>query len=147
MVAVIKFAKTVETAVIPKKREEDACYDLWSATGEDVILPPHEVVKIDTGIASAFDPDWVADIKERSGHGSKGVAVRGGVIDSGYRDSWKVCLMNLTDKEIIIPKEKAIAQFMLIPVPDYDIEEYNYEELKNIKSERGLGGFGSTDKL
>jgi len=145
MVAVIKFAKCRPEAVIPTKRVEDAAFDLWSAEG-DVILPPHKVVMVDTGIASAFDSDFVAIIKERSGNGSKGIAVRAGVIDSGYRNSWKVCLMNVTDEEITIPKEKAIAQFMLLPVPDYDIEEYDYEDLKDIVSERGLGGFGSTDK-
>jgi len=144
MLAAIKFAKVVEGATIPHKREEDACFDLWSAEG-DVILQPGETKLVDTGIATAFDGDWVAIIKERSSVGSKNVLLHCGVIDSGYRNSWKVCLTNLNDKEIILPKEKAIAQFMLIPVPDYDVEEYNYDELMGITSQRGLGGFGSTD--
>lgn len=144
MVAVIKFAKCDPKARIPQKREEDACYDLWALEG-DIVLQPGETKLIDTGIATAFDADWVAIIKERSSVGSKNVLLHCGVIDSGYRNSWKICLTNLNDKPIILPKEKAIAQFLLIPVPDYDVEEYEYEELLKIKSERGLGGFGSTD--
>ena len=143
MVAVIKFAKQNPKARIPSKREEDACFDLCAM--EEVTLEAGETRLIDTGIATAFDADWVAIIKERSSVGSKNVLLHCGVIDSGYRNSWKVCLTNLNDNPIILPKEKAIAQFMLIPVPDYDVEEYSYEELINIKSERGLGGFGSTD--
>ena len=144
MVAVIKFAKCDPKAQIPHKRDEDACYDLWALDG-DVVLQPGETKLVDTGIATAFDADWVAIIKERSSVGSKNVLLHCGVIDSGYRNSWKVCLTNLNDYAITLPKEKAIAQFLLIPVPDYDVEEYEYEELLNIKSERGLGGFGSTD--
>ena len=144
MVAAIKFAKCDPKARIPHKREEDACYDLWALDG-DITLQPGETKLVDTGIATAFDADWVAIIKERSSVGSKNVLLHCGVIDSGYRNSWKVCLTNLNDYVITLPKEKAIAQFLLIPVPDYDVEEYEYEELLNIKSERGLGGFGSTD--
>jgi len=142
----LKFAKIVSGAKIPVKREEDACFDLWSAGGEDIVLPPHQVVKVGTGIASAFDPEWVAIIKERSGNGSKGIAVKGGVLDSGYRGEWIVCLMNVTDEEIVLPKEKAVAQVMILPVPKCNIVETDYDILKNIKSERGVGGFGSTDQ-
>ena len=145
MLATIKFAKCGEQAIIPSKREEDACFDLWML--DDIVtLSPGETKLIDTGIATAFDSDWVAIIKERSSVGSKNILLHCGVIDSGYRNSWKVCLTNLNTFPITLTKEKAIAQFMLIPVPQYDIEEYSYKELLNIKSERGMGGFGSTDK-
>lgn len=142
----IKFAKIVPEAKIPVKREEDACFDLWSAGGEDIVLPPHKVVKVGTGIASAFDKEWVAIIKERSGNGSKGIAVRSGVLDSGYRGEWIVCLMNVTDEEIVLSKEKAVAQVMILPVPKCNITEIEYTDLVEIKSERGADGFGSTDK-
>ena len=44
------------------------------------------------------------------------------------------------------PIEKAIAQALVIPVPELDIEEYTYEELKAIPSERGCGSLGSSGK-
>ena len=64
MIAKIYFAKVRPDAIIPTKRQEDACYDLW--TNEEVILPPQIPIPVDTGIATAFDSDWVAVIKERS---------------------------------------------------------------------------------
>ena len=140
----IKFAKCNQEARIPTKRKEDACFDLWSCN-EDVVLLPHEIKLVDIGIATAFSSDWVAIIKERSSVGSKGITVHCGVIDSGYRNSWKVCLQNNTNIEIVLPKEKAIAQFMMLPVPSYKVQEITYEELLAIESERGLGGFGSTN--
>ena len=41
---------------------------------------------------------------------------------------------------------KAIAQAILVPVPKTEIEEVTYEELKEIKSERGEGALGSSGK-
>ena len=146
MIAAIKFAKVYKGAKIPTKRNEDACFDLWGVQEKDIEIKPGETILVETGIATAFDPKWVAIIKERSSIGSKNILLHCGVIDSGYRNSWKVCLTNLNDYTVTLPKEKAIAQFMLVPVPEYDIEEYTYEELKKIDSLRGLGGFGSTDK-
>lgn len=46
----------------------------------------------------------------------------------------------------IYPYEKAIAQLLLVPVPTADVEEYTYEELKEIPSKRGMGALGSSRK-
>ena len=142
---IIYFAKTSPNGKIPEKRDEDACYDLWSAEGE-VTLRPYQTKLIDTGIATSFSPDYVAIIKERSSWGSKNVLLHAGVIDSGYRNSWKVCLTNLNDYAITLPEEKAIAQFMLIKLPKLTSKEVPYEELLTHGSERGINGFGSTDQ-
>ncbi|MBK5243184.1 deoxyuridine 5'-triphosphate nucleotidohydrolase [Clostridium sp.] len=47
---------------------------------------------------------------------------------------------------IIKPLNKAITQFVMLPVPQLDEEEVTWEELKAIKSERGLGKLGSSGK-
>lgn len=47
---------------------------------------------------------------------------------------------------IIKPLNKAITQFVMLPVPKMEISEVSWEELKNIKSERGLGKLGSSLK-
>jgi dUTP pyrophosphatase len=47
---------------------------------------------------------------------------------------------------IIKPLNKAITQFVMLPVPKMNVKEITYEELKNIKSERGLGKLGSSNK-
>ena len=47
---------------------------------------------------------------------------------------------------IIKPITKAITQFVMLPVPTFNTKELSWDELKNIKSERGLGKLGSSGK-
>lgn len=164
----IKFAKVRPTAIIPTKRDEDAGYDIYANFDKDyMVILSHETAMIPTGIACACDIDYCFIIKERGSTGTKGMAQRCGVIDSGYRDEIFVPITNTTDKDIYItkkdvrlpmpsdewiekpttyPYEKAIAQLLLIPVPTVDVEEYTYEELKAIPSQRGCGALGSSNK-
>lgn len=162
----IKFAKVRPTAIIPTKRDEDAGYDIYANFEEDYMkIPPHETVMIPTGIACACYIDYCFIVKERGSTGTKGMAQRCGVIDSGYRNEIFVPITNTTNKTMYIkkkdktipvldnvskyieyPYEKAIAQLLLIPVPAADAEEYTYEELKAIPSKRGVGALGSSGK-
>ena len=165
----VKFAKVRPTAKIPTKREEDAGYDIYADFEDDFILiNPHETVMIPTGIASACDTDYCFVLKERGSTGTKGMAQRCGIIDSGYRSEWFVPITNTTDNYIMIaksddtstdvfgsipmkkiiryPYEKAICQALVIPVPTVDVEEYTYEELLAIPSNRGTGALGSSGK-
>lgn len=162
----IKFAKVRPTAIIPNKRNEDAGYDIYANFDNDYIqIPPHRTVMIPTGIACACNMDYCFILKERSSTGTKGIAQRCGVIDSGYRGEVFVPITNTNDKMVYIKKEnkeipisdniseyieysyeKAIAQILIIPVPITDVEECTYEELRAIPSERGEGGFGSSNK-
>ena len=169
MMTAIKFAKVRPTAIIPTKRIEDAGFDIYANFEEDFILiPPHETIMIPTGIASACDTDYCFILKERGSTGTKGMAQRSGIIDSGYRSEWFVPITNTTDDYIIIsksddmstdvfgsipmkkiiryPYEKAICQALIIPVPTVDVEEYTYEELLAIPSSRGIGALGSSGK-
>lgn len=159
----IKFAKVVEGAKIPSKREEDAGYDIYACFEEDFIeINPHESKFIPTGIGTAFDNDYVALLRERGSTGSKQMALRCGVIDSGFRSEWKVAINNTSNKTIVIvkkefvdkvqwkedvilyPYEKAIAQFILTDAYHADVEEISWDELQEIKSERGTGMLGSS---
>ena len=166
----IYFAKTSPDAIIPNKREEDAGYDVYPKFPEKyMVLQPHETRMIPTGIASAFSSEYVFILKERGSTGTKGIAQRCGVIDSGFRSEWKVPITNTTDKVMFIsklseedtykdyygdimpksfvyPYSKAIAQGILVPVPVVDVVEIEYDELLGIESERGLGMLGSSKK-
>ena len=46
----------------------------------------------------------------------------------------------------LYPYEKAICQALVVPVPTVEVEEYTYEELKAIPSQRGNGALGSSGK-
>ena len=169
----IKFAKVRPDAIIPSKRDEDMGFDIYACFDEDyIIIPPHETNLIPTGIASACDADYGFVAFERGSTGSKGIARRCGVIDSGYRNEWFIGLTNTTDKmlfiskiseqdtyidyygeeiddmteSVVYPYSKAIAQALIVPVPKTKVEEISYEELQAIKSERGLGALGSSGK-
>lgn len=186
----VNFARVKDKAIIPSKRDEDMGFDIYACFDEDYIeILPHETKLIPTGIASACDPGYGFVLFERGSTGSKGIARRCGVIDSGYRDEWFVGITNSTDKRlyiskipaekfieeaykdditkaydivfgsllgtmeefikenvIIYPYEKAIVQALVLPVPKTIVNEMSYEDLKNIKSERGMGALGSSNK-
>ena len=162
----VKFARVRPTAVIPTKRDEDAGFDIYADFEDDfIIIDPHTTTLIPTGIASACDADYCFILKERGSTGTKGIAQRCGVIDSGYRNEWFVPITNTTNKKIAIvkkdadyifmkntsgytiyPYEKAIAQALIIPVPKVNVEELTYNELKEIASDRGMGALGSSGK-
>ena len=159
------FAKVNPNAIIPSKRDEDGGYDVYACFDEDyIVIQPHETKLVPSGIATAFSPKWVAIIKERGSNGSKGIAQRCGVIDSGYRNEWFIPLTNTTNKTVTIsklPKEqlplmlqegivypytKGIAQFIMVEVPKLNTHEVDFDTLKAFESERGLGALGSSGK-
>lgn len=161
----VKFAKVRHDAKIPTKRREDAAFDLYACFDEDWIrIEPHTNKLIPTGIASAFDPEWAIVFRERGSTGVKNMKVNAGVIDSGYRGEYFVSIYNGNDaplyiakyldgeqspedkNAIVYPYSKAIAQALVIPVPEVCIEEIHYDELQLIASERGMGALGSSNK-
>ena len=101
----IKFAKVRPDAIIPSKRDEDMGFDIYACFDESYILiNPHETKLIPTGLASACDPGYGFLVFERGSTGSKGIARRCGVIDSGYRDEWFIGLTNTTEEALYISK-------------------------------------------
>lgn len=102
----IKFAKVKENAIIPTKTDENMGYDIYACFDEDYIeIRPHETKLIPTGIASYCSDDYGFIIKERGSTGSQGIAVRCGVIDSGFRGEWFIALTNTTRQTIRITKK------------------------------------------
>lgn len=180
--AEVKFAKVRPDAIVPSKRDEDMGFDIYACFDDDyIVINPHETKLIPTGIASACNPKYGFLVFERGSTGSKGIARRCGVIDSGYRNEWFIGLTNTTNDKLFIskfnneklvealcidkenpidwklaedevlnstvyPYSKAIAQALVVPVPKVIVDEIPYDELKEIKSERGMGALGSSNK-
>jgi dUTP pyrophosphatase len=157
------FAKVKPNAIIPSKRDEDGCYDVYACfDGEEIVIYPGQIVLVPTGIASSFSSKFRISIRERGSTGTKGMSVRAGQIDSGYRGEWFIPINNTSDKTIAITKNdgysksnpgaiyypytKAIAQAALEIVPIVDVKEVSYDELQTIPSERGTGKIGSSNK-
>lgn len=168
----IYFAKVKEDAIIPTKNDGDAGYDIYAHFDEDyTIIYPHTTKLIPTGIASAMDNKYYLEVEERGSTGSKGIKSSAGVVDASYRGEIFVALTNANNEPVIIsklsekeiknkyytvyhkmdhiifyPYDKAIAQLVLHELPQLEVEEISYDELKEIPSERGDGSLGSSGK-
>ena len=161
----IFFAKVKDSAIIPKKREEDGCYDVYANFEEQyLIIMPCEIKLIPTGIASSCSSKYRFALRERGSSGTKGLSYKAGQIDSGYRGEWFVPINNTSNKPILItkcpekydkiiqkcvtiyPYSKAICQVALEEVPKVLIKEIPYNDLLQINSDRGTGALGSSNK-
>lgn len=159
----VYFAKTKPNAIIPSKRTEDAGFDIYACFNEAYMhIEPHSTVLIPTGLAAACSPSYCLILKERGSTGTKGMAQRCGVIDSGYRNEIFVPITNTTDHhiwivkdeakapiistDIVYPYTKAIAQILVLPVPSVTAMEIDYDALNSMQSERGTGCLGSSGK-
>lgn len=125
--------------------------DLRACIDEKLTIKPGECVLIPSGIAIHInDPQYAAFIFPRSGLGHKHGLVLGnltGVIDSDYQGQIMVSLwnrnQNLSDCVTINPMDR-IAQLVIAPVirPKFEmVSEFDAD------TARGVGGFGSTDKV
>lgn len=117
--------------------------DLYAATEYDIVIQPHQTVKIDTGLAMAIPNGYFGAIYARSGLATKqGLRPANcvGVVDADYRGPIIVALHNDTETDQIIPAQSRIAQLIISPVPTV-----NYVQVRELdETERGEGGFGST---
>ena len=137
----MKVKRLSENAKLPTKAHlGDLGYDLY--TSEGVAIFPSETKVVKTGIAIQFPEGSGGFIKDRSSVATKrGLHVVAGVIDNGYIGEICVALYNGTDSLVhIIPNEK-IAQLVLIPTVDFEVEEVD-EVIPT--DQRADGGFGST---
>lgn len=68
------------------------------------------------------------------------------IVDEDYQGEIHIHLVNIGDTYVIIKPGMKLAQFILVPVLYDSITEVPIDELFAEKSQRGDGGFGSTDK-
>jgi dUTP pyrophosphatase len=123
-----------------KKHYSDAGWDLRAK--EPFSLAPREIKIVKTGVKTEIPAGFVGIIKERSGLGSKGFAVRAGVIDSEYRGEIGVVIQNLSQHETKeFAKGDRIAQLVVMNCLLDAVIKFDGEITE---TERGEGGFGST---
>jgi dUTP pyrophosphatase len=138
----LKIQRMRANGVIPQwKGVENAGLDIHSC--DQCKIDPHEILLVRTGIATEFDQNLVALLRDRSGLAKKGLHVLGGVIDSSYRGEWGVILVNLSDYPYIIVEGERIAQAVFVKREQPVIEPVTYLS----ESDRGEKGFGSSGRL
>lgn len=120
--------------------------DLRAMLQQATTLQPGETLLIPTGLAIHIeDPGLAAVILPRSGLGHKHGIVLGnlvGLIDSDYQGELMVSCWNRGCDSFTIEPGERIAQLVLVPVVQAQLEVVN----EFAASQRGSGGFGHTGK-
>ena len=113
--------------------------DLYSPTS--VLIPAHNKILIDTGIAFQIPTGYYGRIASRSGLAiHHHIHVGAGVVDPDYPGSVHVLLMNLGSQDHVIEKNHRIAQMILEKVACPVICEVS----QMLPTECGANRFGST---
>ena len=127
--------------------EGSAGLDLRACLEEALTIEPGETHLIPTGMAIHLDdPGLAAMLLPRSGLGHKHGIVLGnlvGLIDSDYQGQLMVSVWNRGNTSFTVEIGERIAQMVIVPViqPEFKIVN-DFDE-----SDRGEGGFGSTEAL
>jgi dUTP pyrophosphatase len=124
--------------------EHAAGADICAAVRDELTLLPGARALVPTGFSIALPAGYEAQVRPRSG-----LAIRGGLtclnspgtIDADYRGQVHVVLANLGSEPFVIRRGDRIAQIVVAPVARARFELV--DELP--ASDRGSGGFGSTD--
>jgi dUTP pyrophosphatase len=136
--------KMKKNAIIPTYTNPgDCCCDLYSV--ENVTIKPGERKLIDTGLAIELPEGFEAQIRPRSGNAWKhGITVLNtpGTIDEQYRNSLKVLLINLGDKDFLVEEGDRIAQMKFSPT----FTGYFLERDALSETVRGMKGWGSSGR-
>jgi dUTP pyrophosphatase len=137
--------KRLSTSVsIPKYETPGSSgLDVAAYIENNIIIYPGEKAIVSTGFSISVPIGYEVQIRPRSGLAAKKnitVLNTPGTIDADYRGEIKIILINLGKEKFIIENGDRIAQMVVCPVVQADLEEV--KELSN--TERGSGGFGST---
>jgi dUTP pyrophosphatase len=140
----IKRAPGTEDIALPTRMTEHAAgFDLAAAVPGPVTLQPGDIRLIPCGFFMAVPHGYEAQVRPRSGLASKhGITMVNapGTIDSDYRGEVHVPLINLGKAAFIVERGMRIAQMLIVPVPNVEIEVV--DDLDETK--RGKRGFGHT---
>ena len=110
-------------------------------------IKPGQSILIPSGIKVNVPNGYVLNFENKSGIASKKHLLFGSkVIDAGYEGIVHVNLHNVGTHTITIDAGEKIAQALMYKIEVPTIEVVDEQVLyKGVKSERGEGGFGSTD--
>ena len=129
---------------LPKYHSDLAAgMDVAAALEQSYGLEPGEIHLFPTGLQVAIPSGYEIQVRPRSGLAVKhGVTVINspGTIDADYRGEIRVALINLGQKAYTVQRGDRIAQLILAPVVQAQLELVRKLE----ETTRGSGGFGHT---
>lgn len=140
----VKVVRMYEDVKLPTYATDGSgCFDIYS---RELVDAGNMTETYSTGLKFEIPKGHVMLVYSRSGHGfNKDIRLANcvGVIDSDYRGELKVKLTCDDDEKgwVEIYQGERVAQGMIIPY-----EQVEFEEVVGLSvTERGEGGFGSTD--
>ena len=137
--------KRISSKVLIPKYETSGSsgMDLSAHLEKDIEILPGEKAIISSGFSLSIPKGYEIQIRPRSGLAAKknlSVLNTPGTIDSDYRGEVKIILFNLGKEKFIVQNGLRIAQMVVCPIVQAQLEEV--DELPT--TSRGSGGFGST---
>ena len=141
---ILKFKKLVDFASVPtRSRIGDAALDVASC--EDALIEPHSTKLIHTGVAIEIEDGYCGLVLPRSGNAvNHGITIINspGLIDANYRGEIMIGLHNTSAEVFRVSKGDRIAQLLVTPVLDVDVQVVDVLSDSN----RGTQGFGSSGR-
>lgn len=146
-----KVDEEFKEALMAKNKHNCREYCPLDYSRPDVIkLYPGCRVTIPTGIRvrMAFKNTALIGFNKSGLSANKGIIVTAQVVDYDYTGEVHVGLLNTSDVLVVFKEGDKIGQFVHVPIFLSEMEEVDGNEYARITSdsERGDGGFGSTDK-
>jgi dUTP pyrophosphatase len=140
--SMLRVKKLTEAAILPfRATPKSAGYDLSSAY--DCVVPARGKALVKTDLAIAIPEGTYGRIAPRSSLAWKNhIDTGAGVIDADYRGNIGVVLFNHSNEDFAIKRGDRIAQLILERIVTPEVQEVDNLD----DTERGAGGFGSTNK-
>jgi len=130
----MKFAKTDRRAYFPTRNHPtDAGLDLYAL--DPVVVKPHEIEKVHTGIAFELPENTMGLLKPKGSHTH---LIGSGVVDQDYRGEIVVRVYNTGRRNLYIKRGDPVAQLVVVPILTPEVELTSYKELS--RTERGTSG-------
>lgn len=141
---VVEFIFTRKTAQAPSRGTKfAAAFDLYLP--DDTTFWPKQRRLIDLGLKVKIPQGHYAEIRERSGLAlNYGLTVIAGIIDSDYRGSLGVIILNTGANELVAKTGDRIAQLLI-----HKVEEVEFKLVREFIEDETLdrtGGFASTGR-
>ena len=161
----MKFAKVRDVKTPERGTSKSAGLDFFVPNDfvETVLAPNHDLL-IPSGIKMEVPENYMLMAADKSGVVTSRkavidagkepkatafntvIAIGAKIVDEDYQGEIHIHIINVGCEYAHIKPGAKIAQFILVPVAYEDIEEVKESELFVEATDRGDGGFGSTDK-
>ena len=137
-----KYLKDPNLLLPSRATKGSAGYDLKYPYNHATVFDVHQSILLDSFVKIILPQGYVANMYVRSSIGvKKGLVLSNGtgIIDSDFRDSIKIPLINISDKSTYLLNGDDVRVAQIV------ISKYETVDYDNVEVER-TGGIGSTDK-